>query len=452
MPRQSVPICVTSGLTLLALFFQGQAWSESTLTPRLKLEETFISNETSSEDESGQITTISPGVLYENFGANSYLTLDYSLNAKEYNELSGNDEVDHTLSMQSEVTHVPNRWSSRFSSNIKQANVSTDGVQIVNPSIQSNNTSELRTFAVDTDFNGRLTNAINFQSKFLADYADFEDSDSTDSVGLSLGLSSNNAWKKLSWQTTLTSRKSSTSSNIDEQIETLQVGLDYRFNAKYSSFISISKSETDNDFLNDTNTNIGILWTPDQNSSFKLGVGKRGNDRTYTLDSLLRSRRMTYTLNYDETVTTSRALLIDENSIEEGIFPSSQGLSITPVLLKEGRVAVVFTGRLTDLSLAYFKQSKSQSEGSVDDEVVDGISINANRRLSSLSSVQLLLSRQETETSQDNVLENAALSYTRQWSKKTTVVVELNKTEQASTDVDNEYDQTTLSFRLNATF
>ena len=161
---------------------------------------------------------------------------------------------------------------------------------------------------------------------------------------------------------------------------------------------------------------------------------------------------MTYTLNYDESVTSSRALLIDENSIQEGFFPSSQELSITPVLLKEGRIEAVYTGRITDLSLAYFKQTKSQADEDIDDEVTDGISFNLNRQLSSLSSARLSLSRRETETSQDNVLDDAALIYTRRWSKKTTVEVELKKTEQTSTEVGNEYDQTLLTFRLNATF
>lgn len=437
----------------LLIFFvlaQNVARSESRWTPSLEFEETFLSNKTASLDESGQITSITPGILYQATGSRANISLNYFLNARDYNDLSQDDDVDQSLIFRSDFAHVPNHWDSYLTSTIKQANVNPDGIQIVNPDIQSDNTQELRTIGVGTSLQGKWTDNIDYESQLNTDYADFENSESTDSIGILLGLSNSNTQQDLNWRASISGRKSSASEE-DEQIDTVAAELNYRINLRYSTFLSIDKNGTDNDFLDDANTLVGIQWTPNRDNFFKLGAGKRGDNTTYTLDALIKSKRVTYTLNYDESVTTSRNQLIDEAN-QQGFVPTSQTLSITPVLIKNGRIAINMTGRRTDLTFAYFKQTTNRENTNNDDEITDGLNISIKRTLSALSSVQLYLSHQEGETTQANTIDDSSLSYNRQLSKNVDFSIELRKTEQDSNVIENEYEQDLLSFRISSIF
>ena len=442
--------CFTLCLPLYLVLAQNIAYSESRLTPSLEIEETFLSIETSKLDESGQITRVSPGILYEATGPRANLSLSYFLNARDYNKLSQDDKVEQSLIFRSDVAHVPNRWNSYLTSSINQANVSPDAIQIVNPDIQSDNTREFRTISIGTSLLGNLVNDIDYESRLNADYADFEDGEGTDSIGLTLGLGNSSTQHDLHWRTTFSSKVLSAPGE-DEQIDAAQAELNYRFNFRYSAFLTVDKSDSDNNFIDDTNTLTGILWTPNRSSSFKLGAGKRGDDTTYILDSLMVSNRVTYALNYDETVSTSRSLLTDQ-AIQDGFLPTNQTLSITPGLIKNGRITITMVGRRTDLILSFFKQTINRSAINNDEETTEGWSIKVMRRLSALSSVQLNLSRQESEITQQNTINDSSFSYSRQLSEKATLSVGLRITEQTSDLLENEYQQNSLSFKINTTF
>ena len=437
-------------LLLFFMLVQNVARSESRLTPSLGLEETFLSSETETLDESGQITTISPGFYYEATGSRVNISLNYLLNARYYNNLSQDDGVDHSLLFRSDFAHIPNRWNSYLTSTIKQANVNPDAIQIVNPVVQSDNTRELRTLGIGTAIQGELTDKIDYESQLDADYADFEASESTDSVGILLGLNNSKSQQNSNWRASISSRVFGVADE-DQQIDTAEAELNYRINHRYSVFFTINKNETGNEILDETNTIIGMLWTPNRNDSFKVGAGKRGDDTTYLLDVLIKSERISYTLNYDESVTTSRDLLVDETN-QQGFYPTSQNLSITPVLIKNGRVAISLAGRRTDITLAYFKQTTNQTSTNSDDEITDGLSININRTLSESSSIQLNLSRQERQTTQENTIDDGSLSYDKALSKNASFSIELRKTEQTSDILENEYDQNSLTFRINSSF
>lgn len=426
------------------------AYSQSQLTPTLSLEESFVNNKTATLDESGRATTISPGISYQATGAKTNLSIDYSLNAIYYDGLSQQDRVDHSLLLKSGFDHIPNRWNTSITGTIKQANVSSDGVQSINPIFQSNNSQELRTFGIGSNLKGKLTSQIDYQSGINLDYADFENSENTDSAGINLGLSSNTQ-NKFSWDTSANSNRTR-SASAESKIDTVRINLNYRFNRHYSSFLSADKSHTDNDFLNDVNTNIGIVWTPDRNTSLRLGVGERGNNTSYQLASSLKTRHVTYKLDYDESITTPSALLINDAGNPQNLSAINQTLSITPVLVKKGTIGMTVNGKRTDITFSYFQQTTTQNENNVGREIKEGLSINANRTLSDVSSAQITLSRQKTETTQENTIDDASLSYNRRLSKSMDTSASLRATEQKSNIVANESRQDEISFRLNIVF
>ena len=139
----AIPALMLIGLT--------SAYSQGQLTPTLSLEESFVTNKTATVDESGRATTISPGISYQATGAKTNISIDYSLNAIYYHDLSQQDREDHSLQLTSDFDHIPDRWNTSITSSIKQANVSSDGPQSSNPIFQSDNSEQLITFGITSN-------------------------------------------------------------------------------------------------------------------------------------------------------------------------------------------------------------------------------------------------------------------------------------------------------------
>ncbi len=454
MLRAVIARCFFGGLSLLLLINPYVAMSQSILVPSLELEGSLLDNETDSSKESGSITRISPGAKYQTSSSKTDISIIYSLNALYYNNLPQENDVDHSLSLNSSFNHDANRWRSYITGAVKQSNISLDGIQILDPSIQSDNTREFRTLGAGTGLNGKWGDSINYHYSLNTDYADFEGSEDSNSVGADFGLNSRRSQRKFGWNASMTSRRASTAGD-DQQIDTVIVGLNYRFNRQYSVFLTQSESNTESTerILNDTNSIVGFHWVPDKNTSIRLGAGERGDDTTYTLDTLVKTRRTTFSASYDETITTTRVLLIDQATIDQEVLsPTSLTLSITPVLVKNGRVSINTRGKKSALTLALFKQTIDQFDIVGDEDVIDGVSISFNRSLSANSSYQIVVSRQESQTTQENIIDDASLSYSRQMSRRSTLSGVFRKTKQTSDVIANEYDQDLIRFRWSTSF
>lgn len=437
-------------ISVLMLIGLTSAHSRGQLTTTLNLEESFVTNKTAVVDESGSATTISPGVSYLTTGAKSSLSIGYSLNAIYYDDLSQQDRVDHSLQLLSAFDHIPKRWNTSISGSIKQASVSAGDAQGVNSILPSDNSQELRTLGISSNLQGNLTNQTHYQSGINLDYADAESSEGSNSAGVNLGLSSNTQ-DKFSWGTTFTSNRTS-SAGSESQIDAVQVNLNYSFNLHYSSFISADKSETDNNFLNDVNTNIGLVWTPNRNASLRLGIGERGNNTSYTLDSSLKTKQVTFQMNYAESITTSRALLINDAVSQQSPVTINQTLSIAPILVKTGSIVMTVNGKRSSVTFTYLQQTTTQNANNIGREIKESLSASASRKLSDTSSVQISLSRQETETVQEDTVDNSSLSYNKRISKSINASAALSNTEQQSNIAANQSRQQEISFRLNVVF
>lgn len=442
---------VLAGSILLA----SNAHASTEITPIITVSEFFVDNKTATLNETGQVTRISPGITVDYAQARLNLVFDYRLNAVINSGLQGDDHENQSLNFLTEINHIPNHWDTLINARVEQVNTSPDGIQIVNPINDSSNTSELRTLGISTAYQAGLTGEIDYQTGIEVDFADVENQDNTDSIGLSLGINNNRTLSKLRWNVDIDSRRSGTSEggiDQDDEIDTLQAGLNYRINKKFSTFLAVEKNDTNNDNLNETSTTLGISWFPSANNFITVGAGVRGDETTYSLDSVIRNNRLSFAVNYVEEVTTSRSLVLEELELDPGLVSSSQPLSITPELLKKGTVSLTITGRRTDITLAYFNESRNRQDTDSEEQQTEEVSLSAKRTLSRLSSVQLSISNQDSQADQQNTIKDITLSYERQLSRKFILLVELRKTEQQSDVVENEYEQSLLGFTLTATF
>jgi hypothetical protein len=157
-------------------------------------------------------------------------------------------------------------------------------------------------------------------------------------------------------------------------------------------------------------------------------------------------------LDYDETITTPRALLINDATNQQSVTALNQTLSIAPVLVKKGTIGMTVKGKKTNVTLSYFKQTTIQNNDNVGREIRDSLSISANRALSDRSSVQLTLARQVIETVQENEVDDASLSYNKQLSKSINTSAEFRVSEQKSNIVANQSRLEDISFKLHISF
>jgi hypothetical protein len=135
-------------------------------------------------------------------------------------------------------------------------------------------------------------------------------------------------------------------------------------------------------------------------------IGERGSNTTYTLESLIITKRVSYSLNYDESATTSSELLINDSNNPQNFAPTSQSLATTPVLIKDSRAAITLTGVRSNLTFVYSNRKTFRTSTISSEQSTEGMSINASRTLLQSSSVSENISRQETEVTQKNIVKD----------------------------------------------
>ena len=450
-----------SGVLVVALC-PGLLSANTEITPTLLLSESFVENSTVTLDESGQITRVSPGIGLTYQQARLDLSLNYQYNSLNYHNLAANDTDTQNLNLLARIVHDPKSWNTRIFSEIRQINVSADGIQIVNPLLDSDNTQELRTLGLATQYQSQVGESINFNSELSLDAAETDEQDRVDSAGLLLEIDNHRAHGPLAWNASLSSRKfdrqtSPAASNpaTEQQIDALNAGMDYRLNRNWALFLTVESNETDNDNLDGTQTLVGVQWNPSVRSFIRLGAGMRDDEETWTLDSKLRNRRMTLSAHYSERVTTQRGRIVeigDVNNPLTQLGPTDESLAITPVLVKRFDLAVITQGVRSILQLGVFREEENIRDTDTKEERTDGARFTASRTLSRLSTLSFGLLRQKTRTTQQNRLTDVSLSYNRQVAKRSQFTVDLSHTRQESSIAANESEQDILTLSYQVTF
>lgn len=438
-------------LLILIISCSSSLHAYSEFIPALTVKEYLATNTTSTLDESGQVTTFTPGFRYKNTGRRSQLDVDYGYNAVLYNGLSNEDTEYHSLSLLYGFTHIPEHWVTQISGNLSQSSISSDGIQSFNTVLDSANTRQLRTYGINTAINTILKQTVNLKTQLLADYADFEGSDNTDSIGLNLALDNQVSQKKLFWNTALSARQTSSGSNT-EQLNTLLLGLNYRFNSKYSGYVNSQAYDTSNTALNETSAKLGFMWHPDSNSTINAAIGVRGSDTQYSLNTIFIRKRLTLSINYNEDITSARNEVLQQTTDQVGITNTFQSLSITPVFQKKADINLTLNGRRSDVTISYSTQTRTTRNLASRDEQIDALSLSVSRRLSEKSSTAFRYQLQKTGGRQENDVTFVQLTYNRTISKNINMIAELTSSKQQSDLVTNEYEQQLIGITLKATF
>ncbi len=429
---------------VLCIFFFNSLYASSELIPRLTVKEVFISNSTALLDEEGWLTVISPGISYKKTLKRSEFNVDYAYNAELVNGLSREETENHNLAMSYSFTHIPEHWVTLLTGNIQQSTATADGTQASDLLTSSSNTSELRTYGINTAINNQIGRSINISSRLLADHADYENSGSTQSYGADLSVDNKISGNKLYWNASANTRISETESS-DETIDSYQFGLNYRINPRYTTYVTANTSKTSNSEFDDTATRVGINWRPGKHSFIDVSTGVRGDNSSSSLNSRFTRRRVTLQLNYNEEVTSSRTEVLDGSSTDiDSLGTTYQSLQITPVFQKKADASITFNGKRTSVSLSFLSQVRSQASTTSEEEKTEAVSVALNRQLSSKSSVSMSYKQQNTETTQTNDLTSFQASFNKEVYKNVSLSTWFNTSEQTSDAIANEYKENSL--------
>jgi hypothetical protein len=445
----SGPVSSLSLILIAAGLVNCNAHAATKVTPSLAFSASQVENKTATKDESGQVTQISPGIALEYDQSRVDLDLEYSVDAIFYHGLDAEDRTDSRLNLDTTITHIPETWESGIDAQISRRSVDADGIQIVDDRFSSDNTQELRTFEVGSKYQGIFEQSIEYFAQISFDYAEFEEEEGTERLGIGVGIDNLASQNKLTWSLGLSTQKEQ-DEDSDQELKKAELGLNYRLQRSVSLFLESEKSDTGDEVIDQTRTLLGVWWQPNQRTRFRVGAGERGDDSTYLLDAVYSRKPLSIDANYTEEVKSGRTIVLEDDSSSSGSIGPT--LSIDPVLEKQARVTLNLTGRRTDVGFSLFSRTLEGSAVSGSEEKFDGASLAVKRTLSSASSAQFTASRQDAESGTTNKLEDLNLKYLKKMSKKVDMTIGMRKTRQSSSEVENRYNRGSIDFSIKMIF
>gem|GEM_PF-7027901 len=431
-----------AGVGLFSALQGHNAWAIETELS-LSLQQAFLENDFAASKESGQATTVSPGFTLSKPEGKLQFDINYRLDAIFYQGLTDSDREDHNLNLSSRLIHSPSTWYSELNSGISRINVNPDGIQSVNPLLDTPNSRDLQSLDFTTYYNSRLSRDIQLAMDLGVNRTDFERAAPTDGAEVGISVSKNLGWRTLDWSASVRSQENKVSATR-LRIDDLGLTVGYGWSRVLRTFGEFSRTETSALNTESDSALLGLEFRPSTRFLLKIAVGERDNGDSYALDIQHSQRHVNFFVGYDEQLLTPRAqTLADLNNLD--IFQASfQDLSISPVLQKRADLGVTVQGKRSVLSITGFDSTREQSGAVNTRNHQQGGNVSFSRQLSARSSVDISLGRQKTRQTENNQLDDVSLSWNKQMSKSVNLQAQLRQSEQSSDNALNAYQQRAL--------
>ncbi len=433
------------------VIFPVQSFAVSEFTPRFSFQERWLTYSSFSLDEEGATTVFTPGINFLNQTKRTRLNLDLEYHV-ELNQGLERDEAEYqNLSLLYAITHIPDHWETHITGNVKQVSTDLEGIQVLNPDLNVAGTQQLRAYGISTSINKVIKQRINVQSQLLANVSENENSDPSEGLGFNLAIDNKVSGNRLFWDLSTSAQKSMGTDN-DSEITNWQFGMNYRIDSRYTTYLTTTLTDTSNSELNDSSTLIGFNWHPNSRNNINFAAGVRGDSNTYSLTSVYKKKKVSLTLNYSEEVTSSRIAALEQLNDDGAESITYLSLQEAPLLQQSANINLSLTGNRTTISFNYLSRIRNIEHANSEDERLDSITLAMDRQLTRKSSLTASFQKQQSYSTEENNVDEWRFSYNRSLSKYLNMVVDLNKTEQQSDVVDNEYEQTVLGVSISGLF
>jgi uncharacterized protein (PEP-CTERM system associated) len=301
--------------TILLIFPAYSAAADWKITPRLNLLETYTDNvtlATRGNEISDFITQINPGISLTGSGARLNVNANYTMQNLFYANQSNQNTAMHQLNAGAKATLIKNLFFLDSTANISQQNISLQGPLTTNNENITNNRATVKTYSISPYLLHNFSNFATTQARYTHNAV------YTDAVGglpgsqsdiILLSLTSGSAFRALGWGLNYNKQKIGGLSTSGEN-EQYTGNLRYRVSSKFSltgtsgyqkySYTSITGNSAGSFW------STGFVWTPTERTNITANTGKAFFGTTYTIMASHRARRSTWSLNYNQNITTTR--------------------------------------------------------------------------------------------------------------------------------------------------
>jgi hypothetical protein len=433
----------------------GFAAAQTEITPYVSIKESLVHEEDDGSNNTGQITTLAPGIRVVSSGPRSDLSLDYTLRANQSSGLDQDDEVVHLLDFLSSYQHSPGKWLSSLRASSRLTNADPNGRQNTNSDFNDDNTEELHTIAIDTSVTDRWTDTIQYRASVGADYTNLDGDDSRGS-DLLVELDNFRSPNDFTWRTQA-ERQIANEDDGDEIIDTYNAYLNYRLNRTWSTWYGFTHTEVDfgdSDF-DDSDPDdawlLGLIWQPSSRTTVSAGAGRRGSDENYSLDAIHTRQNFSLSASYTEDITTGRRDTLNQQQSDFLAQSTTDSISAEPILQKRADLNFSIFGQYSTISTSFFQTDRS-SRSDTQDEIITGGIISYSRELSVRDNMTISLRGQEIKDDENNDLTELTVSYLREHSKNETIIVSTVWTNEDSTRSTDDYERILVSAEYRVKF
>ena len=302
---------VTSTILIFPAYSAAADWK---ITPTLNLLETYTDNvtlATRGNEISDFITQINPGISLTGTGARLKVNANYTMQNIFYANQSNQNTTMHQLNAGEKATLIKDLFFLDSTANISQQNISLLGPLTTNNENVTNNRTTVKTYSISPYILHNFSNFATTQARYThnAVYTGVGGLSGSQSDSILLNLTSGSAFHTLGWGLNYNKQKIS---GLGTSIENEQYmgNLRYRVSSKFSltgtsgyqkySYTSITGVSAGSSWTT------GFIWTPSERTNITANTGKAFFGTTYTLMASHHTRRSTWSLNYNQNITTTR--------------------------------------------------------------------------------------------------------------------------------------------------
>lgn len=445
------------------------------IKPRIKLGETWSDNvdvgRTQNRKTSGLISEISPGIRVEANTARLRAYLDYSLIGLYYTEPSGYSRTQNSLNSFGTLEAVSNFFYLDFSAVIAQQTISAFGTQTPTTSYSNNNSTETGTYRLSPYIRGRLGSDVNYLLRYnwsttQASANNVSDIDLSEWSGQ---LTGGTAFKNLRWSLDGSQQTAQYSLGRKTEAERLYATATYQVIPQFR--VSLSGGRESNNYasadqVSHNTSGYGFDWNPTERTQFSVFKERRffGDGHRINFNHRFPLSTITYTDTRDVSVLPNQFSSVGAGTVYDLLYQTAltqlakdPRYTGNPALLAQDAAAITnlqlwaygipantqvtssfLSSRATvqrrqQLSFAIqgarntliFMANRNDNQSilasqSVNDDYFlnnttgirqTGFSVNLAHRLSEQSSLNVLLSRQNSDASGNSTLRTSTTLY-----------------------------------------
>jgi len=471
----------------------GVAIQAFDIKPRISLTETWSDNISISGGpngkESGLITQLTPGIRVDARTARLKAYFDYALTGQFYSSSSVNSRTQNSLNTFGTFEAISNWLFLDFSGLIAQQAISAFGAQSPSGANINSNSTETSTYRLSPYIRGQIAGLVDYSLRYnwSTTQANTSTTSNVEISDWSGQLRGSTPFQSLNWSINATQQTSSHSLGRTSEAERLYAMATYTIVPQFR--ISVSGGNESNNYASQNMVSqpthgFGFDWTPTERTQISAFKERRffGNGHNYSLSHRfpLSSIRYTDTKNVsvlpnqfstiglgtifdlfyqicsqqlsssisdtgllNQSATTCANNLVSQFGLPLNTQVTSSFLSSRATVQRSQQLSMAFQGVRNTLTVM-FNRNESQSilaAGAVNDVFSQnntteirqrGFSINLANKLSSLTNLSLMASRQKSTGSGNSTLEATTAMYqaslTSRFGAKTTGGISIRHT------------------------